>query len=151
LVDPGGNLVVAEFFGFEIDGFFLNFLGFWGAPVGFGIFVIDDQDGGFHGGLQVFDQQFEVLPCLGFLDDNHLVVGHHGISAGGFDDGGEIGILAVKNSLVETLLRFRQQVVLDIVGNHVGVIRFFPAQKIDRMVDFVFKAGQNLFVFHVRI
>jgi len=62
------------------------------------------------------------------------VSGHHGESFGCVDDGWNIGILTVKDRLVECLLLFREYMGGNVIGDPVDEPGFISGEKIDRFI-----------------
>jgi len=119
ILNPCGNLVFLQFFRFEVNGIVPDSLIFRTPSVRFCIFVIDDKQCGFGGGRDVTCQGFQIFPRLGFLDDDHLVTGHHWKPSRGFNNGDDFGILSVEDRLVESFFSFREHILLDKVRDDV--------------------------------
>ena len=76
--------------------------------------------------FDVTRQLFDFIQILSFLDDNDLVIGHHGKTLGITHQRGNIGIFSIDDGLVKFLLCIGKDVLLNPIRDLINKIGLFP-------------------------
>ena len=131
-LDEHGQVAIAQFFALKehasrLDGLHIFAL----APVDSTVFMAHHEDGRRQGLLEIPLQRLCLLDILRFLDDDHLIFGHHGITTGIIGHLRGRHIRAEQHGLIEVALLGLQHMFCNIVADLVDIIRLLAHQIID--------------------